>query len=91
MTMPLLPDGPVRCPSTPHRHDPMPAKPVGGRCAYFEPNRPGNICGRTPTALYVNPKAKVLNTYRCSDHDREVNRAEAERQGFRRLPVGAAS
>lgn len=85
MTMAARPAAAPRCPSTFHVHAPAPA---GGRCAYFEPNRPGQICGRQPVAVYVNADAKVRNTFRCRAHDREVNRAEAARQGFRRLPVG---
>ena len=81
----------ISCPSGLHVHAPAPAKPEGGRCAYWEPNRPGQICGRQPVAVYVNADAKVRNSYRCAVHDREVCRAEAKRQGFRRLPVGGAS
>lgn len=81
----------IACPPGLHVHAPAPAKPEGGRCAYWEPNRPGQICGRTPVAVYVNADAKVRNSYRCAVHDREVCRAEAKRQGFRRLPVGGAS
>lgn len=80
----------IACPPGLHVHEPLPDRPVGGRCAYYSPGRPGDICGRTPAAVYISPTAKVRSTYRCSVHDREVNRAEAERQGFRRLPVGDA-
>lgn len=72
-------------------HGPMPVRPEGGRCAYFSPGRPGQICGRESVAVYVSDTAAIRCTYRCSVHDREVNRAEAERQGFRRMPVGEAA
>ena len=78
----------IACPSGLHTHAPLPERPTGGRCAFYSEGRPGKICGRTPVAVYVNADAKVRNTFRCRAHDREVNRAEAERQGFRRLPVG---
>ena len=80
----------IACPPGLHVHAPAPARPVGGRCAYYSPGRPGDICGRHPVAVYISPTAKVRSTYRCRAHDREVNRAEAERQGFRRMPVEAA-
>ena len=83
--VPIDRSGPPACSPTFHRHEPPPS---GGRCAYYSPGRPGDICGRTPTAVYISPTAKVHSTYRCRTHDREVNRMEAERQGFRRLPVG---
>lgn len=72
------------CSPGPHQHD---VPPTGGRCAYYSPGRPGDICGRQPVAVYVNPAAKVRSTYRCASHDREVNRAEAARQGFARQAV----
>ena len=72
------------CPSTQHRHD---QPQTGGRCAFYSPGRPGDICGRAPVALYVNPFAKVLNTYRCATHDRPIVHEAAAAQGFRRVPL----
>jgi hypothetical protein len=76
-------------PCGPERHT-HPVPPTGGRCAFWSPGRPGDICGRPPVAVYVNPRAAVLRTYRCRLHDRDVNRAEAERQGYTRQAVGDA-
>lgn len=72
------------CTSRAHRHD---VPPTGGRCAFYSPGRPGNICGRTPVAVYVNPNAKVTNTYHCVVHDRDIVVVEAARQGFRRVAL----
>lgn len=86
MTMAVHTERRAVCPPTAHRH-PVPA--TGGRCAFHSPGRPGDICGRDPVALYVNPAAKVRNTYRCAFHDRDVARDEAARQGFVRMEVGS--
>lgn len=67
-----------------HTH-PLPA--TGARCAYHSPGRPGDICGRAPVAVYVNPRAKVRSTYRCATHDQGVNRAAAAEQGYLRQEV----
>lgn len=64
-----------------------PYPPTGGRCAFYSSGRPGDICGRQPVAVYVNPRAKVRRTYRCSFHDRDVAVAEAARLGFVRQAV----
>lgn len=76
------------CPSTLHRHD-QPA--VGGRCAFPDARKPSGLCGRDPVALYVNPFASVLNTYRCDRHDRDVVHEAAEAQGFRRVSLESKS
>jgi hypothetical protein len=73
-----------------HERHTHPVPPVGERCAFFTEGRPGDICGRPPVAVYTNPRAAVLRTYRCRVHDRDVNRAEAERQGYTRQAVGDA-
>ena len=72
------------CPSTPHRHDPTPS---GGRCAFPDSRRSDGLCGREPVAVYVNPKAKVRNTYRCQAHDQDVVVEAAARDGFRRIAL----
>lgn len=77
-------DDSTPCPSTPHRHDPV---PQGGRCAFHAPERPGGICGRTPVAVYVNPSAKVHSTYRCRRHDLRVAVAAAAELGFVRYAI----
>lgn len=80
----ITPGSHAPCTSRAHRHD---VPPIGGRCAFYSPGRPGGICGREPVAVYVNPNAKVLNTYRCRDHDSAIVVAEAARQGFRRVAL----
>jgi len=72
------------CPPSQHRHEPVKR---GGRCAYWSPGRPDNICGRTSVAVYVNDAVTPPMTYRCESHDQEVNRAEAARLGFVRQAV----
>lgn len=84
MAASITPGSHAPCPPEGHRHE---QPPQGGRCAFFSPGRPDNICGRRPVAVYVNPQAKVLNTYRCRDHDGAIVVAEAERQGFRRVAL----
>ena len=74
---------PTRSPAL-HRHE---QPPRGGRCAFHSPGRPGSICGRTPAAVYVNPDAAVLRTYRCVFHDGRVAQVEAAREGFVRMAV----
>ena len=69
------------------RHDPMPLPMTGGRCAYYSPGRPGQICGRESVAVYINERAKVRCTYRCEVHDRSIAQAEAAAEGYTRQPV----
>lgn len=74
----------VSCPPHAHRHDTV---PTGGRCAFPDERRPSGLCGRDPVALYVNPFAAVLNTYRCDRHDKAVVVEAAAEMGFQRIEV----
>jgi hypothetical protein len=78
----------IACAPGYHRHDPQ---PVGGRCAFPDARKPSGLCGRDPVALYVNPFAKVLNTYRCALHDRPIVHEAAAAQGFRRVALESKS
>lgn len=51
-------------------------------CAFPDARKPSGLCGRDPVAVYVNPYAKVLNTYRCDRHDRSVVVEAAAEMGF---------
>lgn len=77
--------GPVSapCPSTPHRHTP----PARTGCAFPDKRRPSGLCGRQPVSVYVNPFAKVLNTYRCEQHDKAVVVEAAAEMGFQRVAI----
>jgi hypothetical protein len=86
MTMAAHADPRPVCPPTGCRHE-QPA--TGGRCAFYEPNRPGNICGREAVAVYVNDAVQPPMAYRCAIHDRDVAQAEAARRGFRRIETKA--
>ena len=80
----ITPGSHAPCAPGPHRHEPVKR---GGACAYWEPNRPGQMCGRTPTAVYVNDAVWPPMQYRCSVHDREVSQRAAAEQGYRREAV----
>jgi hypothetical protein len=86
MTMAIHPEPRPVCPPTGCRHE---QAPTGGRCAFYEPNRPGNICGHEPVAVYVNDAVWPPMSYRCATHDRDVAQAEAARQGFHRMELRA--
>lgn len=73
------------CPPRQHRHDPV--KRTG--CAFPDGRRASGLCGREPVAVYVNPYARVLNTYRCADHDSAVIVEAAAELGFRRVAIKA--
>jgi hypothetical protein len=84
MAAQIRPGSHAPCSNGQHRHD---VPPRGGRCAFYSPGRPGDICGRTPVASYTNPRAKVYRTWRCAHHDSMVAQAEAAAQGYRREAV----
>ena len=84
MAAQVTPGSHAPCAPGAHRHD---VPPQGGKCAFYSPGRPGDICGRTSVAVYVNPRAKVRHTFRCALHDSMVAQAEAAAQGYRREAV----
>ena len=75
----------ISCPPGLHRHTPI----ARTGCAFPDKRKPSGLCGRTPTAVYVNPFAKVLNTYRCDRHDRAVAVEAAAAMGFSRVAIVA--
>lgn len=82
MTAPALIEGRPRCHPGIHTHE---QPPTGGRCGYWSPGRPGNICGRPSVAAYIRQPQGIA--WRCATHDKEVAQAEAARLGFVRQAV----
>lgn len=86
MAAPIRPGPRTPCVTTTHTHH---VPPTGGRCARWSPGRPGQMCGRPGTVLYVNAAATPRHQWRCARHDGEIVVVEAARMGWG-PPGGAA-
>jgi len=65
------------------KHQP---KVDGGRCGFASGRRPDGLCGRVPSAGYLNQHGPGI-AWRCVAHDKDVVVAAAARLGYVRQAV----